>query len=227
MLRIGPFVLLVAALTACSTTASTPSASEAVPSDREAASAEPTAEPTPEATPEPTPEPRSAADFILTSADVPTEFGQYTGLELVGPNSTTEVTPDTLPEQEGDELAAKAIENGFMSGYTAGFGYGSTNLYSAAYLFDSPAGALAYQADDVAGFIADAGCTEVTGPTIGDASTALSCPAFGPVAQTAWIVFVTDNVVITVRNKAMIGESEPNLDLLTEIASNLEARVTS
>jgi len=25
----------------------------------------------------------------------------------------------------------------------------------------------------------------------------------------------------------MIGESEPNLDLLTEIASNLEARVTS
>ena len=94
-------------------------------------------------------------------------------------------------------------------------------------MFDNPEGALAYLADDVAGFVSG-GCTDVsdTIAAIGDASIALRCPEISIVAQTAWIIFVADNAVMTVRIKALSVESEPNLELLAEIATNLEARVS-
>jgi hypothetical protein len=74
-----------------------------------------------------------------------------------------------------------------------------------------------------------AGCTDVSGDvaTIGDASGALRCPAFGSIEPQVWIIFATDNAVATVRIKTMFGDSDPNLELMAEIANNLRARAAA
>jgi hypothetical protein len=229
MLRTGLFVLLAAALASCSSATTAPSTSQAAVVNSEAASIEPTAESTPELTAEPTPEPpRAAKDYIVTAADVPSEWGALTGLALGPASREVEITPETLADWEEADAAAKIAGEGFVSGYIANFGYANSDLYSAAYVFDNPAGALAYQVDAAAGLVGS-GCTDVsdTLAMIGDASSALQCPTLGPVEPTAWIIFATGNAVVTVRIKALIGESAPNLDGLSEIARNLEARVAS
>ena len=229
MLRTGLFVLLGVALVGCSSAATTtaPSQSLAAAASSAAASTAPTAEPTVEATPEPTPVPRAAMDFIVTAADVPSDYGTLTGLALGASTNGTEITQESLPDWEEPSDVTKILEEGFVSGYRANFPYGSTDLHSSAYVFDNPEGALAYLADDVAGFVSG-GCTDVsdTIAVIGDASSALRCPENAVVAPTAWIIFVADNAVMTVRIKAMFVESEPNLEGLAEIATNLEARVS-
>lgn len=230
MLRSGLFVLLGVALVACSSPATTtaPSQSVAAAASSAAASTAPTAEPTVEATPEPTPVPRAAMDFIVTAADVPSEFGTLTGLTLGADTNATEITQESLPDWEDPSDATKILEQGFVSGYIASFPYGTTNLSSTAYVFDNPEGALAYLADEVASFVS-AGCTDVsdTIAAIGAASSALRCPEISVVEATAFVIFVTDNAVMTLRIKAMYGESEPNLEGLAEIARSLEARVAS
>ena len=119
MLRSGLFVLLGVALVGCSSAATTtaPSQSLAAPASSAAASTAPTAEPTVEATPEPTPVPRAAMDFIVTAADVPSEFGTLTGLALGGSTNATEITQESLPDWEDPSDATKILEQGFVSGY--------------------------------------------------------------------------------------------------------------
>ena len=53
-----------------------------------------------------------------------------------------------------------------------------------------------------------------------------AAPKYRLSRQRRLIIFVTDNAVMTLRIKAMYGESEPNLKGFAEIATNLEARVS-
>ncbi len=229
MIRASLAVVLIAALTACSSAAAPSPSEDAVrPSDEATATPEPTPILTAEPTPQPTAVPVDPADFIVSAGDVPSAFGEWTGLALGRTVRERKITLDDLADVEGADYAAELEQNGFVSGNTANFGFGLADLYSEAYAFDNPAGAAAHQ-EHWAAALMDSGCTDAgdVAAGIGDVASVLSCPAIGPVDRTAWITFVLDSIVVTLRVKSLDGTSDPNLDLLAEIARNLEARVAA
>ena len=225
MIRTGLITLLVVALAAC--TPASPSPSQSVSPSMAASTtpeptAEPTAEPTQEPTPEPTATPLDPMVFAPTAADLPESYGFTVGFD-------SEITLDSEEANYGTDSGRRAdlMSRGFLGGWGRSFhsagGAASVSVSVDLYIFDNAAGALAEEALETA---TSDGCTSADiGETIGDASDALTCST--QVGDFAEVAFTQGNVTFTLFwLRTFPGDNGPRLDLLVDLAKNLQMKVS-